>query len=70
MHLSNANLFLVGPFFGSREIPLDQSPILSGVGIWIVSFDFLFGQIELACPDLIPVGWAFFFYGEFDPGSG
>ena len=69
MHLSNANLFLVG--LRIARIPLDQSPILFlGVGIWIVSFDFLFGQIELACPDLIPVGWAFFFYGEFDPGSG
>jgi hypothetical protein len=68
--LSNANLFLVGPFFADCEKFLWIKVQPFGVGIWIVSFDFLFGQIELACPDLIPVGWAFFFYGEFDPGSG
>ncbi|WP_295781151.1 hypothetical protein, partial [uncultured Microbacterium sp.] len=41
MHLSNANLFLVGlTFVGLREIPLDQSPILFlGVGVKFVSND-------------------------------
>ncbi|MFX5999053.1 hypothetical protein ABTF05_21980, partial [Acinetobacter baumannii] len=49
--------------FGSKSNPL-------GLALDTSVMMFLFGQIELVCPGLIPVGWAFFFYGEFDPGSG
>lgn len=69
MHLSNAKLS--SSVFGLVRIPLDQRPALSGVGILNeVSLIHFFGQFKLAAIHLIPVVVVFFFYGEFDPGSG